>query len=209
MNKRMIGIFGSFGIVIVIALGAAPTPARSQGGAEPRFLGRMLVVVSDGDMQALAYQGDVLGPTAPNTLSVIPLDKPVRNGSAAAIKIANSVIGPPSALALTADGRYVIVAETKGPAPANRPKAKIADLPPGRTIPGFKPGRRAEERDLRSKIRPARRRFRQGAPVRADAAFGKERVRSRFAPLAPRFRWRRRCSWCALRPMDGSRWSMT
>ena len=132
MKKTVIGILRSCGIVI--AFGAAQTAVCSQDEAEPRFSGRMLVVASDGDMQASAYQGDVLGPTMPDTLSIIPLDTPVRHWSAAAIPVTNSVIGPPSALALTPDGCHVIIAETKGQAPAGRPEAKIADLPPGRTI---------------------------------------------------------------------------
>lgn len=109
-------------------------PSSARQANEPRFTGRLLVVASDGDMQASAYQGDVLGVPTGDVLTVIPLDGSAAGWTAATLPVANSVIGPPSALAVTPDGRYAIVAETKGAAPAGAPSAKLSDLPPGRLI---------------------------------------------------------------------------
>ena len=114
-----------------LSLLAASAPAAN--GGTPGFAGRLLVVASDGDMQAQAYAGDSLGPPARDLLSIIRLDagSPRLAGS---VEVPNSVIGPPASLAVTPDGRYAILVETRGPRPTNRPDARLEDLPPGRTI---------------------------------------------------------------------------
>lgn len=85
-------------------------------------------------MQAQAYAGDQLGSPAPDILSIIKLDRagqPVLSGS---VEVPNSVIGPPASLAVTPDGRYAIVVETRGNRPADQPDARLKDLSPGRAI---------------------------------------------------------------------------
>ena len=51
-----------------------------------------------------------------------------------AVEVSNSVIGPPSSIALSRDGRYAVVIETRGQRPPNRPDALMSDLPTGRRI---------------------------------------------------------------------------
>ena len=99
------------------------------------FRGRYLVVVSDTDMLPSAYIDGKLGPMAgPDELSVLRLDHPTQALVPATVEVTNSVIGPPSSIALTPDGRYAIVIETQGPRPAGQAAAKRSDLPTGRTM---------------------------------------------------------------------------
>ena len=126
---------GACGAVFLAALGL---PARAQSPvAIPGFdfRGRYLVVASDTDMLPSAYIDGKLGPLAgPDQLSVLRLDRPTQAMVPATVEVTNSVIGPPSSIALTPDGRYAIVIETQGPRPAGQADAKRSDLPPGRTI---------------------------------------------------------------------------
>lgn len=99
------------------------------------FQGRYLVVASDTDMLPSAYIDGKLGPMAgPDELSVIRLDRSPAAMKPITVEVTNSVIGPPSSIALTPDGRYAIVIETQGPRPSELPDAKLSDLPLGRTI---------------------------------------------------------------------------
>lgn len=109
------------------------------------FKGRLLVIASDGDMTAQAYAGGTLGDPARDTLSIVRLDGtgPTVAGS---IEVPNSVVAPPASVTVSPDGRYAIVIETKGARPANRPDARLKDLPPGRAISVV---------DLRDPERPA------------------------------------------------------
>ncbi len=54
--------------------------------------------------------------------------------SASTVPVTNSVTAPPAAVAVTPDGRYVIVAETEGPRPAGKADATMKDLAPGKKI---------------------------------------------------------------------------
>ena len=112
-----------------------PAAAQDRPAAAPfDFQGRFLVVASDTDMLPSAYIDGKLGPPAgPDQLSVIRLGRAAVMKPATA-EVTNSVIGPPSSIALTPDGRYAIVIETQGPRAIGQPNAKISDLPPGRTI---------------------------------------------------------------------------
>ena len=99
------------------------------------FQGRYLVVASDTDMLPSAYINGKLGPAAgADQLSVIQLGPSWEGKKIAAIPVSNSVIGPPSSIALTPDGHYAVVIETRGPRPADLRKDKLNDLPPGRKI---------------------------------------------------------------------------
>ena len=64
---------------------------------------------------------------------MIRLDRPLARARPASIPVSNSVVGPPSALALTPNGRYAVVAETRG-RNTHGPDAKLAQLPPGRML---------------------------------------------------------------------------
>ena len=117
------------------SVGCLLASAAMAGGLGPELpsKGRILVVASDGDMQASAYQGDRLGPQTPDLLTVIRLDRPLTDARPVSVPVSNSVVGPPSALTLTPDGRYALVAETRG-RNTNGPDAKLAQLPPGRAL---------------------------------------------------------------------------
>lgn len=113
-----------------VALGQ-PRPS----GANFDFKGRYIVAVSDADMVASAYLDGHLGPVAgKDALFVIQLDKPVSELSAVAVSASNSVTGPPSAVAVSPDGRYAIVIETRQPRPVGKADPMLSDLLVGKAI---------------------------------------------------------------------------
>ncbi len=85
------------------------------------FQAKQLVVASDGDMQAQAYAGEPLGPPARDTLSVIGFGPNGQSRLSGSTDVPNSVVGPPASLAVTPDGRYALVVETRGPCPPVQP----------------------------------------------------------------------------------------
>ncbi|MGI4802173.1 MAG: hypothetical protein ACRYG8_50690 [Janthinobacterium lividum] len=80
-----------------------------------------LVALSDADMVASAYADDKLGPAVgQDAMMVLAFDgMGVAPTSRATIRIRSSVTGPPAPMAITPDGRYAIVIETRGPRPAS------------------------------------------------------------------------------------------
>lgn len=94
----------------------------------------MLVVASDGDMQAQAYAGDILGLPAPDMVSVIRLGGGEALVAAGTVELPTSVIGPPASLWVSPDGHCTVVVETRGPRPVDRSDARLKDLPPGQAI---------------------------------------------------------------------------
>ena len=99
------------------------------------FKGRFIVAVSDADMVASAYLDGHLGPTeGQDALSVIQLNKPVGLLKAVTIGASNSVTVPPSSVAVSPDGRYAVVIETRGTRPAGKSDPLFSDLPPGKSI---------------------------------------------------------------------------
>ncbi len=118
-------------------LGIANVASGQSGtsGANFAFKGRYLVSVSDADMIPSAYIDGNLGPVdGQDALSVIRLDKPVRDLKAVEVGVSNSVTGPPSVVAVSPDGRYAVVIETRGQRPAGKANPKLSDLPPGKAI---------------------------------------------------------------------------
>lgn len=65
---------------------------------------------------------------------MIRLDKPVRDLKAVEIGVSNSVTGPPSVVAVSPNGRYAVVVETRGQRPPGKANPKLSDLPPGKAI---------------------------------------------------------------------------
>ncbi len=127
--------WGSLGLLIFLTLSGSGIVIGQSSGANFDFKGRLLVAVSDADMVASAYQDGRLGPVAGNdALSVIRLDKPVRELKAVAIEATNSVTGPPSSVAVSPDGRYAIVIETRGGRPSGKANPVMADLGLGKAI---------------------------------------------------------------------------
>ncbi len=128
-----------FNLALLVAA-LSSTPATSLAQVQTRrpdlaFKGRYLVAISDTDMLPSAYTDGLLGPYAgADELSVIQLDQPAGKMTKATVPVSNSVIGPPSSVALTPDGRYAIVIETRGPRPDRRPDASLKDLPTGKKI---------------------------------------------------------------------------
>lgn len=119
---------------LVFGLIASGALAEAKRPPDIAFKARVLVVASDGDMQASAYEGAPLGAATGDVLSVIRLDRPLAEARPGTVGVSNSVIGPPAALAVTPDGHYAIVAETRGPHPDHAPDAMLRDLPAGRVI---------------------------------------------------------------------------
>lgn len=99
------------------------------------FKGKMLVSVSDADMVASAYSDGNLGsPEGSDVLSIIRLDKLLKDLKAVEISVSNSVTGPPVSVAVTPDGRYAIVIESLGSVPKNQKNVLLKDLNVGRMI---------------------------------------------------------------------------
>jgi DNA-binding beta-propeller fold protein YncE len=90
------------------------TSQRSNERAAPLdFKGRYLVSISDADMVASAYVNGLLGAReGQDTINVVPLSGHARNFRAHTAVASNSVAGPPTAVAVTPDGRYALVVET-------------------------------------------------------------------------------------------------
>ncbi len=123
-------------LVALLLIDASFVPGQSRFAGVPfDFKGRYLVAVSDADMLASAYLDGHLGPAAgQDALSVIRLDRPMSGLKAVEIGVRNSVTGPPSSVAVSPDGRYAIVIETRGTRPAGAADLLMTDLLPGKAI---------------------------------------------------------------------------
>lgn len=120
------------GILLSFSAGFAQLQPKRQ---DLDFKGRFLLAASDTDMLPSGYIDQRLGPIAgSDQLSVIQLDQPRGSMTTASVNVSNSVIGPPSSIALTPDARFAVVIETRGERPANRPDALLSDLATGRKI---------------------------------------------------------------------------
>lgn len=121
--------FSIAGLTAAFHVAAAQTVSK----AVFDFKGRYLVSVSDADMVASAYLDGHLGEVeGKDALSVIRLDKPVNELTAKTVEASNSVTGPPSSVAVSPDGRYAIVIETRGQRSADC--KLLSDLPAGKRI---------------------------------------------------------------------------
>lgn len=99
------------------------------------FQGKFLLSVSDADMVPSAYVDGGLGPVeGEDVLSIIDLSKNPSDYRAVEIGASNSVTGPPSVLAITPDGRYAFIIETRGQRPTDKANPQIGDLPEGNLI---------------------------------------------------------------------------
>ena len=132
--------FSSFPTVLrkllLLAILSQTSAAAQSRAAVPSFdfKGRFLLATSDADMRPSAYLDGKLGPAdGADALTVIRLDRPGRELRPVAIPVTNSVTGPPAVVAVTPDGRYAVVIETRGPRPALA-NPLLKDLPPGRTV---------------------------------------------------------------------------
>ena len=100
-----------------------------------QFKGRFLVVASDTDMVPSAYTDHLLGSyVGPDELSVLQLNQPAGKMTLASVSVPNSVIGPPSSIALTPDCRYAVVVETRGQRTNQQATATLSELPTGKKI---------------------------------------------------------------------------
>ena len=99
------------------------------------FKGRYIVAVSDADMVASAYLDGHLGEAeGKDALSIIRLDQPVNELKAVSLEVSNSVTGPPSSVAVSPDGHYAIVVETRGQRATGKNDLLLRDLPVGKLI---------------------------------------------------------------------------
>ena len=124
--------------LLLILLMSLSTTGRGQttgAKADFTFGGQLIVAVSDADMVASAYLDGHLGPIeGQDALSVIRLGKPVSQLTAVAVGASNSVTGPPSSVAVSPDGRYAVVIETRGTRPTAKADPQLADLPAGKVV---------------------------------------------------------------------------
>lgn len=121
----------------IVALAAGPClPAVAQTAQPEAFDAPMIVALTDADMVPSAYADGRLGPAAGRDgLTVLRFDgRSLRPSSTAAIPVSASVAGPPAPMAITPDGRFAIVLETRGPRPASGEDVGIAGLSHARTI---------------------------------------------------------------------------
>jgi DNA-binding beta-propeller fold protein YncE len=103
----------------VLALGVASLFVATEGvlaqdaqAPYADFRGRAIVSISDGDMKASAYVNGQLGPAvASDSLTVTQLTPNLARLTSVSIPVSNSVAGPPTAVALTRDGKWAFVTE--------------------------------------------------------------------------------------------------
>lgn len=121
----------------IVALAAAPSlPAIAQTVRPEAFNAPMIVALTDADMVPSAYVDGRLGPAAgEDRLTVLRFDgRSLRPSSTADVPVSASVAGPPAPMAITPDGRFAIVIETRGPRPTSGEDIGIAGLSHARTI---------------------------------------------------------------------------
>ena len=108
----------------------------SERAAPLDFKGRYLVSISDADMLASAYVDGRLGAReGQDTINVVPLTGHPRDFRSHTAAASNSVAGPPTAVAVTPDGRYALVVETFRPRPTGDEQTQtFADLTQGNRI---------------------------------------------------------------------------
>ena len=107
----------------------APAIANDRPAPKWDFQGKYLIVASDADMLATAYENGRLGPRVGNDkLTVIPLNTAPQNYEAFAVDASNSVAGPPSVFDVTPDGKTAFVIETFAPRPGQSDEETFADL---------------------------------------------------------------------------------
>lgn len=127
LTSRLL-IVASFGLVLAGCQADRPTQAS-------QVAGHYIAVLNDADMTESAYEsGDVSerAPGAKDVLTIIalPIERPITPN--AQIEVSNSALGPTTALAASRDGRYVFVAEYRGPAGAGT--TSVRDLPKGKVL---------------------------------------------------------------------------
>lgn len=125
-------------LLLVVMINYLPSPVSGQTFiSKPvfNFSGKYIVAVSDADMIASAYLDGHLGtPEGKDALSVIPLNAPVNALQAISLEVSNSVTGPPSSVAVSPDGRFAVIIETRGQRLPDKSDPLFSDLPPGKTI---------------------------------------------------------------------------
>jgi len=128
--------FYVFVLTLGMMFGGLTLSAQNQlGSAPPDFKGRLLLALSDADMAASAYiDGKLLAPNGKDELSVISFREHSSAFTKAVVTATNSVVGPPASLAVSSDGKYAIVIETRGPRPERQPEATFKDLAKGHAI---------------------------------------------------------------------------
>lgn len=139
----------TLGLVTLTLLSGGAVAQTFDRAAPLDFKGRYLVSISDADMLASAYVNGRLGPReGRDVISVIPVDRHARDLRAYETEASNSVAGPPTAVAVTPDGRYAMVVETFRPRPdGDWQNQTFADLKHGNHIFVF---------DLSNPTRPIR-----------------------------------------------------
>jgi len=121
--------------------GDGSTDARPPAPGD--ITGRYIAVVTDADLAATALVDGLLSRPKQNesdalTIVRLPIASEPSSGSTlwdtgfAQAAVSSSVTAPPSCVAVSTDGRFAVVAETRGPAPAGA--QRIGDLPEGTRV---------------------------------------------------------------------------
>ncbi|AYM14697.1 MULTISPECIES: lactonase family protein [Agrobacterium] len=116
------------GVAALVLMSSAATLAHSAS--------RLLLAVSDTDMVSTGYHDGHLGPALgqPDTLSIFDLQTG-KSAALGSLPASNAMNSPANTLAVTPDGRLVLVAETWGPRPEG--SLKVSDLPPGNRLRAY------------------------------------------------------------------------
>ncbi len=119
------------GLLFLIPL-APMAGCKSHSPAPTAVSGRYILTLCDADMPATAFYDKQLGARKPgDTDNLTVIELPLREPTArfAQVNVSNSAIGPPNPMAVSRDGRFAFVVESRGPAGENA--ATIDDLPKG------------------------------------------------------------------------------
>lgn len=122
-------IFGFLTLILIsIQLSDAQSPRQI-----PRFAGRYIATLSDGDFLASTYvDGKLPAPGVTDQLSIVTLPLNGKPEVIAQTNASNSVTGAPYALALSPDGQTAFVVETLGAMPVGATRRE--QLPPGNQL---------------------------------------------------------------------------
>jgi DNA-binding beta-propeller fold protein YncE len=97
----------------VPAMAQTPQPAAPAAPPYAAFQSRAIVTISDADMLASAYVNGQLGPrSGQDVLTVTRVAPDLSRFDSVSVPVSNSVAGPPTAVAVTRDGRFAFVTES-------------------------------------------------------------------------------------------------
>ncbi len=145
MHERWMSTLMSVASITLMS-GATSAFAQEQENVKPAIgvTGRYILTIGDGDMDAESYATGLLprldsaeaGEAGEDLLTVLEL--PIREPQTpfAQMPVSNSSWGPPNMLAVTGDGRFAYIAESRGSRhlPNGKVAERVDELPPGEVV---------------------------------------------------------------------------